>query len=978
MPSLIVTAGQIPGYDADTKLLRCTRWALYGQPAYTVDDQTVRFGTQNLSRTGLLDMDGNVVIPDVPASTANSWLVFKLSDFGVTVPFKMPDGDTTLADAAAAFGRYPGPVGPTPGARGPAGPTGPQGPEGQRGPQGLEGSFNVNVYQVGRSEPDAPTGGVYNWTTKSWVVPPSGWSTTPLAISGRDKLYFASGRVTPDVAETQVTPVWGGVGEAGEVGPAGPTGATGPTGPQGERGPQGLQGVKGDKGDPGDAGATGPQGPQGERGAQGQQGIQGDRGPTGAAGAKGDKGDTGARGPAGAAGQGVPTGGSTGQVLAKQSATDYDTQWVDQSGGGGGSTVAPHTPQAGDTELAGLTIGSTNYEIVDADARVDVELNKWDLAFSNTLTSDIKAGITANNWQQAGIDYGGIALFATAPTNQQLTGGSYTANTALTVADNRFLGVRFETTQNAEHFRVHLNYEGRDYYLRISQLERQTVSSGTNFYALPALPTGTVVNVEETVDGAGSIRSRWNGDLNSDRVTSAIQSASAGDKTEIRSAIGAGAGVGHLLDDMSVTVPPANTQWRAVNADGAEGGIAFTGLSNPSLSSAAAATYDAPTDIPSTTAVHFILIRIPAAGEADRYQVACTNFGGSNPLLLSQLTRLGVSGDWAYYVSSPHSTAGAVVRLNTTSDAHHVGTTKYSGTLATQSVLDSIADFTDAQITLAKTELEITGGGGGAALSNNTPQAPGNATGGTGTKASRDDHVHPRQTRITTTEIQDNAVTNLKLNSNAVTNVKIANSTIAKAKLDAALITELGMIPTQPAPQNRVWGTGATGGPTWIAQTGGGGGAGTGALTFTQVGSAQTAPTTTTPSTSGTIPVASLDDFFLVFISYVDTRTNPDATQIVSGWVNKSALTSGFRFQLQGNGSAAVILGVSGSNMSSRVVNAPSYNTVTVNAYNVTAARGPQGPQGPAGVKGYTALTATQYAALNPPTAGELYLITGQ
>ena len=45
---------------------------------------------------------------------------------------------------------------------------------------------------------------------------------------------------------------------------------------------------------------------------------------------------TGQRGPAG---QGVPTGGTTGQVLKKASNTNYDTEWADESGGGGGATV---------------------------------------------------------------------------------------------------------------------------------------------------------------------------------------------------------------------------------------------------------------------------------------------------------------------------------------------------------------------------------------------------------------------------------------------------------------------------------------------------------------------------------------------------------------------------------------------------------------------------------------------------------------
>lgn len=71
-------------------------------------------------------------------------------------------------------------------------------------------------------------------------------------------------------------------------------------GRRGEKGEQGIQGPKGDKGD------------------QGQQGIQG---PQGEPGEKGDP------------GVGLPAGGTTGQVLGKTSDTDYDTEWLDQSGG---------------------------------------------------------------------------------------------------------------------------------------------------------------------------------------------------------------------------------------------------------------------------------------------------------------------------------------------------------------------------------------------------------------------------------------------------------------------------------------------------------------------------------------------------------------------------------------------------------------------------------------------------------------------
>jgi hypothetical protein len=84
-------------------------------------------------------------------------------------------------------------------------------------------------------------------------------------------------------------------------GPAGPAGATGATGSQGP------QGVKGDKGDPGTTGATGAQGPAGSTGATGSQGP---------------------------AGPGVPAGGTANQILAKVTATSYDTAWVNPAAGG--------------------------------------------------------------------------------------------------------------------------------------------------------------------------------------------------------------------------------------------------------------------------------------------------------------------------------------------------------------------------------------------------------------------------------------------------------------------------------------------------------------------------------------------------------------------------------------------------------------------------------------------------------------------
>lgn len=66
---------------------------------------------------------------------------------------------------------------------------------------------------------------------------------------------------------------------------------------------------------------------------KGQQGETGPQGPQGATGPQGPQGETGPQGATGSAGAGVPSGGTTGQVLAKASDTNYDTEWVDQSGG---------------------------------------------------------------------------------------------------------------------------------------------------------------------------------------------------------------------------------------------------------------------------------------------------------------------------------------------------------------------------------------------------------------------------------------------------------------------------------------------------------------------------------------------------------------------------------------------------------------------------------------------------------------------
>lgn len=61
----------------------------------------------------------------------------------------------------------------------------------------------------------------------------------------------------------------------------------------------------------------------------------------------------------GAPGVGVPAGGSQGQVLAKRSGTDFDTEWVNQQGGSGGA-VSSVNGETGDVVLDGTKVNVNN------------------------------------------------------------------------------------------------------------------------------------------------------------------------------------------------------------------------------------------------------------------------------------------------------------------------------------------------------------------------------------------------------------------------------------------------------------------------------------------------------------------------------------------------------------------------------------------------------------------------------------------
>lgn len=93
-----------------------------------------------------------------------------------------------------------------------------------------------------------------------------------------------------------------------------------------------LRGEKGEKGDKGDKGDS----IKGDKGDKGDAFTYEDFTPEQLASLKGEKGD---KGDDGINGVGVPIGGTTGQILSKKSDTDFDTEWVDNEGGGGAGFI---------------------------------------------------------------------------------------------------------------------------------------------------------------------------------------------------------------------------------------------------------------------------------------------------------------------------------------------------------------------------------------------------------------------------------------------------------------------------------------------------------------------------------------------------------------------------------------------------------------------------------------------------------------
>ena len=203
-----------------------------------------------------------------------------------TVP-QGPVGSTGATGAAGVAGQT-GPVGPV----GPAGQVGQQGIQGPQGPQGINGDKYLTTSVSSLSV----TNGTKNITVEQGLS----YSTQQNVVVAYDAAHHMHGSVTSynSITGLMVVSVHRHTGSGTYSSwTINLEGAAGIQGPQGIQGIQGPAGVAGDAGLPGSIGATGATGPQGP------------------------------------AGVGVPTGGVAGQVLKKNSSSNYDASWQAESGG---------------------------------------------------------------------------------------------------------------------------------------------------------------------------------------------------------------------------------------------------------------------------------------------------------------------------------------------------------------------------------------------------------------------------------------------------------------------------------------------------------------------------------------------------------------------------------------------------------------------------------------------------------------------
>lgn len=174
-------------------------------------------------------------------------------------------------------------------------------------------------------------------------------------------------------------------------------------------------------------------------------------------------------GQAGEAGEGVPPGGDTGQILAKASDDDYDTVWIDNDAlgvqsvtgdgvGGTASNVVMTFPTVNDIGAYSNTNPSAFVNVAQASAAAPVQSVNGDTGnvtvYNGGNTSDILVKLSATDYDTAwtsNITVDSISYDITAGIEPNIEGGTAWSADARTLSINKGNGVIQNITQDLNY-----------------------------------------------------------------------------------------------------------------------------------------------------------------------------------------------------------------------------------------------------------------------------------------------------------------------------------------------------------------------------------------------------------------------------------------------------------------------------------------------------------------------------------------------
>jgi len=221
-------------------------------------------------------------------------------------------------------------------------------------------------------------------------------------------------------------------------------------------------------------------------------------GATGATGPAGADGNDGAPGADGADGEGVPVGGTTGQVLAKIDGTDYNTEWVDAASGSySDSDVDTHLNVSGATTDQVLSWDGSDYVWADQSGGGSFSGDTLQLTFDfvaeDNITFPTMTGETTGAWTLTESDrlssptYSFWRSFDSGPTD----GNFFHSNSANAIADGTW--VQFQNNEGQAFVINSFTSECRSGFAArvLTGAKIQGSTDGSSFTDIETVNTGT-------------------------------------------------------------------------------------------------------------------------------------------------------------------------------------------------------------------------------------------------------------------------------------------------------------------------------------------------------------------------------------------------------------------------------------------------------------------------------------------------------